>query len=33
MKKLLLVLLMVGIAVVAAKQAGLIKTDTGQETS
>ncbi len=30
MKKLLLILLVVGIAVFAAKQAGLIKIDTGK---
>lgn len=31
MKKLLLILLIIGIAVVVAKQAGLIKIDTGDE--
>jgi hypothetical protein len=31
MKKLLLILLVVGIAVFAAKQAGLIKIDGGQD--
>ncbi len=30
MKKLLFILLIVGIAVIAAKQAGLIKMDTGE---
>jgi len=31
MKKVLLILLIVGIAVMVAKQAGLIKLDTGDE--